>query len=58
MEKCRLEICHCQLRSTRISELYVDMWGADTVLTIEEEKALEPLMRVLRSFDEPHRKRP
>ncbi len=51
MDECRLEICHCRTQPVMIDEIYMEMWGADTVLTLEEEKALEPLMRVLRSFD-------
>lgn len=51
MEKCAFEMCHCRSQSVTILEIYVDMWGADTVLTLEEEKALEPLMRVMRAFD-------
>lgn len=49
--ECAFEMCHCRFPSMTILEIYVDMWGADTVLTLEEEKALEPLMRVMRAFD-------
>ncbi len=51
MEESAQETCTCQLRDWEIDALYVDMWGADTVLTIEEERALEPLMKIMRSFD-------
>jgi hypothetical protein len=39
------------------TEIYVDMWGADTVLTLEEERALEPLMKIMRSFDKQPKER-
>jgi len=57
VEKCGQQICPCRVSEDTIAKAYVDMWGSDTVLTLEEEKDLEPLMKIMRSFDKQPKER-
>lgn len=51
MEKCVFETCSCRLTLRTIRNYFLDMWEWDQILTLEEEKALEPLMWVMRALD-------
>lgn len=43
------ETCPCRLSLRTIRNIFLDMWEWDQILTLSEEKQLEPLIQEMRS---------